>query len=132
MTVCIDTNVYSAFKRGNRQVQEILESADEIVIPTIVLGELYTGFALGNREQANLKELNQFLHMPDVVVAPVDSAVAERYGALVKALKAQGTPIPTNDIWIASVAMETGARLMSLDSHFQRIPALVTIPLEST
>lgn len=45
MTLCIDTNAYAAFKRGHRQIVGLLEAADELLVPTIVLGELYAGFA---------------------------------------------------------------------------------------
>ena len=130
MTLCIDTNAYAAFKRGHKQIQELLEAADEILVPTIVLGELYAGFAIGSRENANLRELARFLHTPGIAIAPVSEMVAERYGTLMRTLKTLGMPIPTNDVWIASIALETGARLLSLDAHFHRIPAVVYVPLD--
>ena len=130
MTLCIDTNAYAAFKRGHKQIQELLEAADEVLIPTIVLGELYAGFAIGSRESANLRELGSFLHTPGVTIAPVSERVAERYGSLMRTLKTQGMPIPINDVWIASIALETSARILSLDPHFQRIPAVVSVPLD--
>jgi tRNA(fMet)-specific endonuclease VapC len=131
VTLCIDTNAYAAFKRGHKQIQELLEAADEIVVPTIVLGELYAGFASGSRESVNLLELRSFLQMPGITIAPVSERVAERYGTLIKALRKLGTPLPTNDVWIASIAIETGARILSLHSHFHRIPAVISIPLDS-
>ncbi len=131
MTLCIDTNVYAALKRGHKQVRSLIEAADEIIVPTIVLGELYAGFALGSRENANIRELASFLRLPGVTVVPVSEQVAERYGALMKSLKALGMPIPTNDVWIASIALQTGARLLSLDLRFRRIPAIVHIPVDS-
>jgi tRNA(fMet)-specific endonuclease VapC len=130
VTLCMDTNAYAALKRGNQQIQGLLESADEILIPTIVLGELYAGFAMGSRESANRRALSSFLHMTGVTVVPVSDRVAERYGALMKSLKAQGMPVHTNDVWIASIALETGARILSLDAHFSKIPAVITIPLD--
>jgi tRNA(fMet)-specific endonuclease VapC len=130
MTLCIDTNAYTAFKRGHRQIQELLEAADEVVVPTIVLGELYSGFAMGSRESANIRELGSFLQKPGITIAPVSEGVAERYGMLMKALTTMGMLIPTNDVWIASISMETGARILSLDAHFHRIPAVVTVPLD--
>ena len=130
MTLCLDTNAYAAFKRGHSQIRELLEAADEVLVPVIVLGELYAGFALGNRESANVRELARFLQTPGIAVAPVSEKVAERYGALMRTLKTQGTAIPTNDVWIASIALETGARLLSFDTHFHRIPAVVYVPLD--
>jgi predicted nucleic acid-binding protein len=40
------------------------------------------------------------------MVCAVSDEIAQRYGALVKVLKKQGTPLPTNDIWIAATALE--------------------------
>lgn len=130
MTLCIDTNAYAAFKRGHRQIVGLLEAADELLVPTIVLGELYAGFALGTREQSNLRELEEFLRLAGIVIAPVTEGVAQRYGALIRTLKSQGTAIPTNDVWIAAISLEAGARLVSLDAHFRRIPAIVWVPLD--
>jgi tRNA(fMet)-specific endonuclease VapC len=130
MTLCIDTNAYTAFKRGHKQIQELLETADEVIVPAIVLGELYAGFAIGTRESANIRELGSFLHKTGVAIAPVSERVAERYGILMRDLRLQGMPIPTNDVWIASIALETGARILSFDAHFSKIPAVVNVPLD--
>jgi tRNA(fMet)-specific endonuclease VapC len=131
MTLCLDTNAYAAFKRGHPQIQSLLEAADEIVVPTIVLGELFAGFAGGNSEVADLQELRSFLSLPGITIGPVSDRVAERYGTLMATLRRLGTMLPTNDVWIASIAIETGARMLSLDQHFQSIPAVISIPLDS-
>jgi len=39
-------------------------------------------------------------------------------------LKAKGSPIPVNDIWLAAQSMETGAVLVTFDSHFDRVDGL--------
>ena len=67
------------------------------------------------------------LDFPGVQITPPDEAVAERYGYLVRDLRQQGTPIPTNDLWIAASALETGARLVSYDAHFECVPGLIVI-----
>ena len=124
MKVCLDTNAYSAFKRGERAITEILESAEEVLVPAMVLGELHAGFQTGERAERNTRELEEFLRRPGVLVAEVERRVAERYGLLFKALKAAGRPVPTNDLWIAAVAVETGSRLLSDDGHFDHIPGV--------
>ena len=68
MKVCIDTNAYSAFKRGEKAIAELLEGADEVLVSTVVLGELYAGFGLGALEQRNIRELRTFLDKPGVMV----------------------------------------------------------------
>ena len=57
----------------------------------------------------------------------IDEHIAERYGVIVKQLKESGNPIPVNDIWIGATAVETGARLLSSDSHFDNIPGLILL-----
>ena len=124
MRICLDTNAYSAFKRGDADLRDLVEAADEIAIPSIVLGELFAGFRMGSRARRNVVELEDFLRRPGVSVAAVTKAAAERYGTLVSKLKQQGTPLPTNDIWIAAIALERGAQLVTMDSHFADIPGV--------
>ena len=110
--------------RGDAETIDILEMADEISVPSIVLGELYAGFQMGKHYDKNIHELNLFLEKPGVEIIDVDIEISQRYGYLVKALKKQGTPIPTNDIWIAAVAFETGSKLYTMDRHFENVPGL--------
>ncbi|SRR6056297_4036789 len=124
MRICIDTNIYSSLMRGDAETIDILEMADEISVPSIVLGELYAGFQMGKHYDKNIHELNLFLEKPGVEIIDVDIEISQRYGYLVKALKKQGTPIPTNDIWIAAVAFETGSKLYTMDRHFENVPGL--------
>ena len=49
---------------------------------------------------------------------------ADRYSRIAAALRTKGRPIPSNDIWIAAHAMETGADLISADRHFEQIDGL--------
>ncbi len=127
MKVCLDTNAYSRLMLGHVPLKDLLESVDEILVPVTVLGELYAGFELGSRRQANCEQLAMFLSQPGVDRAVVDDGVAERYGSLVSQLSRAGTPIPTNDIWIAAAAMECGARLVSYDAHFASVPGLLVL-----
>lgn len=124
MTIVLDTNAYSDFKRGSVSMVQVLESSEEIVVPAPVLGELYTDFRLGSRQKQNVDELHQFLDRPGVRVVPIDHGVARRYGDIVAALRNAGTPIPTNDIWIAAVAIEQNGELLTRDEHFNNVPML--------
>ncbi|MBN2659277.1 MAG: type II toxin-antitoxin system VapC family toxin [Spirochaetales bacterium] len=124
MRLCLDTNAYSALAGGVPSVLGILENAEEIHVPTTVLGELYSGFQLGTLLEKNLKELDLFLSSPGVFIKNINREVSFRYGFLVKMLKEQGTPIPTNDIWIAAVSLNEGSILLSRDKHFKCIKGL--------
>ena len=125
MRICIDTNIYSALKSGDPDIIELLENADEVYIPAIVLGELYAGFQMGHKLKYNIKDLKDFIEQPGVYIIDIDDPIAERYGILIKTLKKNGTPIPTNDVWIAATALEKGARIATYDAHFQAIPGLM-------
>ena len=127
MRLSLDTNIYSAFKNGNEKIRDILENTDEILISVTVLGELYSGFQIGSLTEKNLKELDDFLLKPGVLVVEINKETALRYGFLTKKLRKQGTPIPTNDIWIAASTMETGSILLSRDKHFKVIPGLMVL-----
>ncbi len=127
MTVALDTNTYASFKRGNQELRRMFESADEILVPVTVLGELYSGFQIGRLTEKNMLELEQFLAAPGIRTVSITPDTAFRYGFLVKELRRQGTPIPTNDIWIAAVVMEAGSILISRDSHFSHVPGLLVL-----
>jgi len=127
MKVCLDTNAYSRLMRGHPPLAELLESADEVLVPATVLGELYAGFDMGARREANMRQFRDFLALPGVTTIAVTPDMAERYGILVNQLARQGTPIPTNDIWIAASALDTGARLVTYDPHFRHVQGLLAI-----
>lgn len=127
MKICLDTNAYSAFKRNNKRVVSIIEEADEILVPSIVLGELYFGFYKGTKSLNNIDELDQFMKLPGVFEQIVNRSVAEKYGIILKELLEKGKPIPTNDIWIAATALETSSKLLSMDKHFKHIPTLIQL-----
>ena len=127
MKLCLDTNIYSAFKNGDQKIRDILENADEVLIPVTVLGELYSGFQIGSLTEKNLTELDEFLSKPGVSIVEINKDIAFRYGFITKELRKQGTPIPANDIWIASATMDTGSILLSSDKHFKEIPGLMVL-----
>jgi len=127
MILTMDTNAYSALKSGDPKVQSFLEEAEQILVPSIVVGELLSGFMMGTRFARNTAELDEFLGQPGIVVQEIGFSEANRYASLVKALRNAGTPVPTNDIWIASVALAEGGRVLTRDAHFEKIPGIVPI-----
>lgn len=93
----------------------------------VVIAELLFGFRRGSRYERNRRDLDGFLENPYVELVPVTSVTAERFGRIAAALRATGRPIPTNDIWIAAQAMETGADLISFDTHYGHVDGLAWI-----
>ena len=125
--ILIDTNIYSHAMKGTRDAIRGLQRADEIGICTVSIGELLSGFKAGHREKENRAELGEFLDAPRVRIYLIDESTAEFYAELMTQLRAVGKPIPTNDIWIAAVAMQHGLKLFSKDKHFQFIPGLIKL-----
>ncbi|MDY7096191.1 MAG: PIN domain-containing protein [Acidobacteriota bacterium] len=118
----LGTSALSFFFRGDPQVVELIEHADWLGLPATTLGELQTGFLLGRRLEENRELLRQFSENPVVERIDVDDRVAEVYAEIVVSLRRAGTPVPTNDIWIAAAASATGSSVLTYDAHFQRMP----------
>lgn len=121
----LDTNAYVAMKRNHPGVVALVRDATELVFSTVVVGELLFGFRNGTRFSRNIKELDELLSDPRITVLDVTRATADRFGRIAAALRKAGTPIPTNDIWIAAHTFESGAELVSLDVHFEAVAGLV-------
>lgn len=122
--ILLDTNAYSAFKRGDTDAVEVIRRAPVISRNAVVLGELLGGFAAGAKAHQNRAELATFLASPRVSVIPVDHATSDHYASVYVSLRLAGTPIPTNDMWIAASALQHRLRLFSLDDHFKSVPGL--------
>ncbi len=123
--ILIDTNVYSAAMRGDAETVRLLRRVSHIGISSVSVGELLSGFRAGGREQKNRQELTIFLGSPRVALYPVDEETAEHYSAVLNRLRRKGTPIPTNDIWIAASALQHGLPLCTLDKHFAHVEGLL-------
>ncbi|MCX6551129.1 MAG: type II toxin-antitoxin system VapC family toxin [Acidobacteria bacterium] len=124
MRALLDTNAYSALKRGHPDVSDLVRRSDEVLVPVVVAGELLYGFRCGSRFERNRQDFEAFIASPFVKVVPVTLDTADRFGRIAATLRARGKPIPTNDIWVAAQAMETGAELLSFDRHYEAVDGL--------
>lgn len=128
---CLDTSAYSNFRRGSEEVAALLDRAGLVGVPAVALGELRTGFLLGGRRRRNEAELDVFLENPVVQVLPVDSETSRQYAEIVAELRKAGTPIPTNDIWIAATAARNGATVLTCDGNFERIGRVGSVVIDA-
>ena len=124
--VLMDTSAYAAFLRGDPGVKEAVQQADEIVFNPVVLGELKAGFLMGKNEKRNRAILRDFLSSPRTIIAEIDEETSERYAVIVQSLRMKGTPIPTNDLWIAASAMQHGLKILTTDKHYLEVPQIIT------
>ena len=120
----LDTSAYSHFRRGHPAVVELVARASWIGLPAIVLGELRLGFLLGRDPDGNERRLRDFLGESVVEVQVVDEPASGTFAAIMMALRRAGRPVPTNDAWIAALAVRDGATLLTYDEDFRSIEAL--------
>lgn len=125
MSLLLDTGAYVGFKRNVPKVVNTIVRADRILFSPVVLGELVFGFRNGTRLEENMRELDELLQHDVVKMVKIGEITADRYSRIAIQLKRKGTPIPTNDIWIAAQTMEHGAELVTSDKHFEKIDGLV-------
>jgi len=124
MRLLIDSNRYSDMDRGDSDIIARFESADELWLPFISHGELLAGFAVGTKREQNESLLQQFLERPAVGLLMPDEQTSHRYAEVWAAMRRMGRPIPTNDLWIASLAIQHDLTLDSGDKHFRDVPGL--------
>jgi len=129
MKVVLDTNAYSEWRRDGRW-NGVISQATLVLVPTVVLGELYAGFRLGRARMNNVAGLAKFLNSRCVQVISLTAHTAKTYGKLVSQLRRQGTPLPTNYVWISAFALEWNALLVTRDAHFQHL-AQIAVAVET-
>ena len=125
--IALDANRYTDLARGDREVAAVLETAEQVLLPFAVLGELRAGFAAGRWGIENERLLQRFLAKPGVESLFASEATTRHYAQLYRQLRQQGTPIPTNDLWIAALVVEHDLALCTRDDHFRHLPQLVLV-----
>ncbi len=130
MTIVIDTSAFSAFGRGNEaRLTPWFKPEHQIFMPLIVVGELRAGFAAGNKQRENEKLLQQFLDAPNVNTLIISDATTKIYAELFYKLRQAGTPVGTNDMWIAALALEHDTQLLTLDTDFNHVEGLLLVEI---
>lgn len=127
MRLALDTNRYTDLCRGEATVVEIVEQADKVFLPWIVVGELRAGFALGNQGPRNEAVLRRFLMQPGIAILYPGEQTTYHYANVFRQLRKQGSPIPTNDMWIAALVLEHSLALCARDAHFDTLPQIVRV-----
>ena len=127
MKVALDTNRYVDLCKGVVETVAILEEAEAVLVPFVVIGELRAGFAHGRRAAENERVLRSFLLKDSVQPLFADDQTTHHYAAVSRQLRKQGTPIPTNDMWLAALVLQHNLALHARDRHFDHLPQLVRV-----
>ena len=120
--ILLDTNIISALLKGERKIADNIDAADEVYIPIHVLGELYYGAQYSANVEANTLSIDKLLSRYGVLNTNEQTAVL--YGGIKAALRKKGRPIPENDIWIATIAIQNNLAVITRDKHFNEIDGL--------
>ena len=124
MKLLLDTNRYTDFARGDSVVVDPVQSATKIFSPFIVLGELRRGFLAGTQARENQATLARVLQRPTVSTRYADGETTHHYAAIYSQLRGQGTPVPTNDLWIAALGVQHELIPFTRNPYFKHIPQL--------
>ena len=118
----LDTNIVIALLEGDEGVLSNLDHAAEVLVPVIVLGELFFGAAKSGRPSENTTKVERFAAGRSILSC--DLHVAREYGRLKQHLHEKGRPLPENDIWIAATAKCHDLVLVTRDRHFREVDDL--------
>jgi len=118
----LDTNGLSALTEGELRLEPILRKATQIAVPVIVLGEYRYGIQQSRERQRYEHWLVEYL--PKFRVLNVDEQTTTSYAVVRGELKRAGTPIPSNDVWIAALCRQHSLPVLSRNRHFDLVPGL--------
>lgn len=105
----------------------LVEHAEAVFLPFVVVAELRAGFAYGKRQAENEGALRRFLQRNGVSVLFPDDQTTHQYAAIYRQLRKQGTPIPINDMWVAALVLQHNVALHARDRHFDHLPQIVRV-----
>jgi tRNA(fMet)-specific endonuclease VapC len=127
MKIALDTNRYVDLCKGLKETVDMVSTAEDVLLPFIVLAELRAGFLIGRKGTENERILRRFLLKPGVEVLFADEQTTLHYANIFRQLREQGTPIPTNDIWISALVLQHNLTLHDRDKHFDHLPQLIRV-----
>jgi tRNA(fMet)-specific endonuclease VapC len=121
----LDTNALSAAAEGDPAVIGILSDAHRLALPVVVIGEYRFGIEESRHSPQYKQWLESFIH--DCQVLDVSNQTTHHYAAIGIKLRQVGTPIPTNDLWIAALCRQHHLPVLSRDRHFDAVVGLTRV-----
>ena len=118
----LDTNALSAVAEGETGATQQVSRAGQVAIPVIVLGEYRFGIAQSRRRREYERWLEELVTVSRVLDVNEETAIG--YARIRVQLKETGTPIPSNDAWIAALGLQHSLPILSRDRHFDFVKGL--------
>jgi len=126
MIYCLDTNICVHILNDTshhclNKVGEI--GIQSVFLPSIVVAELFYGAYKSMKREYNLEKTRTFIQQ--FAIVGFDSIAMEAYGEIRAELERKGTPIGSNDFFIAAIAKAHNAILVTNNTReFNRVPGL--------
>ncbi len=117
----LDTNIVVAYFNREDAIRQRLAGIAAFV-SSITPGELYFGAYKSTRRASNLKQIQDFIAISNLLVC--DQNTAALYGQMKDLLRIKGRLIPENAIWIAAVTRQHNLTLVTRDQHFGAVEGL--------
>ena len=125
-SVLLDTSIIIDYlRKRDWELVRQLESAGELFLPLVALGELLFGAHKSKQKERTLDDVANFVQVCTIVEP--DEVTADLYGQIKASLDSRRTPIPQNDIWIAASALEHDLPLATRDQHFSKVAGLAVL-----
>ena len=121
----LDTNGLFTLAEGDSGLESVLRKALQLAIPVIVLGEYRYGISQSRHRMEYEEWLAEYL--PKFRILDVDERTAVSYSFVRSELRKAGTPIPSNDVWIAALCRQHSLPLVSRDRHFDAVSGVTRI-----
>lgn len=120
----LDTNTYTALRRNDAAILDVVKYAKTLCLPFCVVAELKFGFANGSRQSSNDRILTDFLTSPHVSVLYPGSDTVRSYAELAAYCRTRGRSLSHNDLWIAALVQDTNQTLVTYDRDFEVLTEL--------
>ncbi len=118
----LDTNAVSALLAGEPGIADVLSGSERHELPVTVIGEYRYGLLRSKYRDQVQPLLERLVRESNVLV--IDESTAKTYAEVRDKLREKGTPIPENDVWIASLAVQHRATVVSRDEHFEQVEGM--------
>ena len=122
----LDTDIFSRMVKGqdeaiNTRLQTL--GKGQAVLSVITVGEYFYGIAHAPLSALREKRAQRLIDFFGVL--PLGADVALRYGSIRADLRAKGTPIGPNDLWLAAQASTHALIMVTRNTHeFKRVKGL--------
>jgi tRNA(fMet)-specific endonuclease VapC len=124
MSFVVDTDICSAFLKGDRRVlNRFSQYAGGLNISAVTEAELYSWAYRTAQSPQRIQAVQELLN--DVAVVPVDSAIARRCGEERASMLDKGLVIAVPDLLIATTALYFDFTMVTHNTkHFSLVPGL--------